>query len=102
MDIKDLTPEQREEAERAVKLVSDAWSLRARLVDDRGIRIGWNVGRAACDALRKMGPDMVGLGDNSVRVEHDGTVLLVGYEVRADGGLPEWGIVLSMAPGDES
>jgi hypothetical protein len=92
-------------AVRLVDLSSDAWGLRGRLVDVRGIRVGFNIDPVAYDSLLSLDATQRAAVVDFVTYTNTDEPLLCGLAVRRDVTIyPEkdqrWLVVLVMAPGD--
>lgn len=97
------TKDQLDLAGQVVDLVTRAWSLRARVADVRGLRVGWVVSPLAYEALITTEGDVIGNGPPAVQlVEVDGQAraLFLEYEMRPDSNMDAWGLVLALSPGE--
>lgn len=92
-------------AGRLVDLAHDAWGLRGRIADVRGIRIGFNIDPVAYDTLLGLDAEQRSAVTDFVTYTDTGQPLLCGLAVRRDITIypdkgKRWLVVLIMAPGD--
>jgi hypothetical protein len=97
----DPSPATDELAGKFTDLYSDAWGLRARIVDLRDLRIGFQVSPEAFEALAELDSTQLAAMSDLVTVDDEGNILLCGIRCRSDDNLPDvrrWPIALVMSP----
>jgi hypothetical protein len=97
----DPSPATDELAGKFTDLYSDAWGLRARIVDLRDLRIGFQISPEAFEALTELDSTQLAAMSDLVTVDDEGNILLCGIRCRPDDNLPElprWPIALVMSP----
>jgi hypothetical protein len=96
----DPSPATDELAGKFTDLYSDAWGLRARIVDLRDLRIGFQISPDAYQAITELDGTQLAAMSDLIMIDPEG-ILLCGIRCRPDDNLPElprWPIALVMSP----